>query len=484
MNLGLTNVRPKAARAIVHALAILALFSLSLAFTTSEARAEAKACQQIRTACKDAGFVMGGGVRKGLVLGCFNPIVRGTAQPRATSLPLPSVDPQVVTACRADSAPASAPAPAAAAPAAAPLVASDDGQTVYDATLGVTWLADANLPAKQTFGVATINKSGSMDYATALKWVAAMNSAGYLGHGDWQLPSTPVEDQTCARTGANGESFGFNCSGSTLGSLYYASLGLHQPNTAVPLPANRVGPFTDFQPYLYWSASAPADPKQGFVSFSFNSGFQGANVVLNYLYVLPMIKGKLPGTPAATGSALQVNPDGKTVYDPVAQVTWLADANLAAKQTFGVTGINPDGAMAHDAAVQWIAAINKAAYLGQTTWQMPDTVGPDPTCSLKGITGFNCTASPMGELFYKQLGLHPGDSVVAVPDTKVGPFHNLQPYLYWACEAEIPTSPCQPNGPAENFEWNFSFGNGFQGTNLITNNLYVIVYYPGSPTNQ
>jgi hypothetical protein len=84
----------------------------------------------------------------------------------------------------------------------------------------------------------------------------------------------------------------------------------------------------------------------------------------------------------------------------------------------------------------------------------------------------------MGKLFYKQLGLHQGESVVAAPDAKVGPFHNIQPYLYWACEAETAASPCQSAGPADGFERNFSFGNGFEGTNLLANNLCVIVYYP------
>lgn len=32
----------------------------------------------------------------------------------------------------------------------------------------------------------------------------------------------------------------------------------------------------------------------------------------------------------------------------------------------------------------------------------------------------------MGALFYKQLGLRRGESVVAVPDVQVGPFHNIQ----------------------------------------------------------
>jgi hypothetical protein len=469
-------------RTLIHVLIILMmLLGLNLVFTDNQVLADRAACEQIKTACKNAGFVQGGGARNGLVLDCFNPIVQGTARPKAASIPLPAINPQLVNACRAgnESAPVEAPASAALMPAA-------DAKTVYDPDLNVTWLADANLASTETFGVSNINKSGSMDYATAVRWVDAMNrldhGAGYLGHNNWQLPTTPAEDSSCAHTGRHGESFGFHCSGSALGSLYYGSLSLREPNTAVRIPANMVGPFNDFQPYLYWSGSLAVDPKQGFVSFSFNSGFQGANVPLNYLYVLPMIKGKLPGTPPATGKKLEVNPGGQTVYDPIAQVTWLADANLAAKQTFGVVGINPDGSMEHTGAVQWVAAMNRAdqgrGYLGQTNWQLPETGPADPSCSMKGTTGFDCTGSPMGVLFYKQLGLRRGESVVAAPDVKVGPFHNIQPYLYWACEANTAKSACQTTGPSDGFEWNFSFGNGFQGTNLLANDLYVIVYYP------
>ena len=472
-------------RAIFRVLVVLISFALRLVFTSNQVRADSASCEQIKTACRNAGFIQGGGAHDGLLMACFDPIVHGTVRPRAASIPLPAISPQLVNACREGN--SSIPV---AAPAGAPLVAAADGQTVYDPSLHVTWLADANLAGKQTFGVSSIHKDGSMDYATAIRWVDALNSldhgAGYLGHHNWQLPTTPAQDKSCARTGPHGESFGFHCSGSALGSLYYASLGLRAPNTAVRIPGNKIGPFNDFQPYLYWSGSPAANPRQGFVSFSFNTGFQGANVSPNYLYVLPLIKGKLPGTPPAAGRGLQVNPGGRTVYDPVAQVTWLADANLAAKETFGVADIDPDGSMDHPAAVEWVAAMNKAdqgrGYLGQTDWQLPETGPPDPSCSMKGTTGFDCTGSVMGELFYKQLALGQGESVVAAPDVRVGPFHDIQPYLYWACEAETAASPCQADGPADGFEWNFSFGNGFQGTNLLANDLYVIVYYPGSPT--
>jgi hypothetical protein len=38
----------------------------------------------------------------------------------------------------------------------------------------------------------------------------------------------------------------------------------------------------------------------------------------------------------ATGNGLQVNPGAQTVYDPVTNITWLANANLAATNTFGL----------------------------------------------------------------------------------------------------------------------------------------------------
>jgi len=444
-------------------------------------------CEQIRIACKNAGFVQGGPVGKRLVLDCFNPLVLGEMPPKTVSRPLPQITPQLAAACKERTIARQSPDEnAQLPPQASPLIAREEGRTVYDARLKVTWLADANLAAKQTFGVPNINKSGSMNYASAVRWVAAMNASdggtGYLGHHNWQLPTAPDSDRTCKLTGRHGESFGFNCSGSALGSLYYASLGLREPDSAVPSSQNRVGPFQNFQPYLYWSKSAAADPKQGFVSFSFSTGFQGANVFRNYLYVLPMIKGKLPGTPPASGSHLQANGGETTVYDPITQVTWLADANLPARQTFGLAEINRDGAMDHETAVRWIEAMNQSdgghGYLGHTDWDLPETGPPDPGCSLKGTTGLGCTSSAMGSLFYRQLGLRPGDSVIAPSEARVGPFYNVQPYLYWACAGQTAASACQPNGPDEGFEWNFSLGNGFQGTNLVGNALYVMVYYP------
>ena len=362
--------------------------------------------------------------------------------------------------------------------------------TVYDAVNNISWLADANLAATNRFGIPVcngpgtqlcVNASGSMRYDAATAWVAAMNAANYLGHANWQLPTTPAIDSGCGRKGPNGQSFGFGCTASAFGTLYNA-LGLKAPNTAVPIPNNTVGPFSNVQPYLYWS-QAGAPGAAGKLTFSFATGWQGANTLPNFLYGLPMIPGKLPGTPAATGNGLQVNPGGQTVYDPMTNITWLANANLSATYTFSLPSctdpITPalcvasDGAMTFASASQFIANMNGASYLGQTNWQLPTI---DANCP-----GYNCagTQNSMGNLFYAQLGFSQGMTVVTAPNIAVGPFHSIQPYLYWACAAATIQGACETNGPAPNFEWSFSFGSGFEGTDLLANDLYVTVYFVG-----
>ncbi len=325
-----------------------------------------------------------------------------------------------------------------------------------------------------------------MNWVGAIAWVAAMNAANYLGHSNWQLPTTPLVDKGCGAVGPQKNSFGANCSLNALGSLYYNALGLNFPNTAVPIPNSQVGPFSNLQPYFYWSQSA--DGGLGQSVFSFGAGSQGGNTADNFQYALPMIPGKIPGTPAASGMGLQVNPGGQTVYDPIGGVTWLANANLAATNTFGLPiCANPtsssicvaqDGSMNLASATQFIAnmnAYNGTGYLGQTNWELPPS---NPSCPT-----FNCDdlGNPMGILFYDQFGLSAGMPAVATPDVAVGPFNNLQPYIYWSCQAVTIQDPCDGVGPNMGIaEWAFSFGNGFLGTDRLEAEYYVTAYFVGN----
>ena len=141
-----------------------------------------------------------------------------------------------------------------------------DGETVIDSVNNVVWLADANLASKILpdkmppdnnfrFGlplcpdptivptVACVNKSGSMNYTSAVAWVQGMNDANYLGHSDWQLPTAPLTDHRCSGTGPGpyNEGFAFHCKLGALGYLYYTAFGFHAPDTAVPFHPTRWG---------------------------------------------------------------------------------------------------------------------------------------------------------------------------------------------------------------------------------------------------
>ncbi len=363
--------------------------------------------------------------------------------------------------------------------------------TVYDGVNNISWLMDANLPASNRFGMPVcsgnldrkgcVNASGSMSYDAAVTWVAAMNAANYLGHSNWRLPTNPPFDGNCGRTGPNSNNFGFGCTRSAYATLYNG-LGLKSPSTAVAISGNAVGPFGNIQPYLYWSQTNQPTGG-GNETFSFATGWHGANTLPNFLYALPMVPGKLPGSPAMNGMGLQVNPGGQTVYDPMTNTTWVANANLAATTRFGLPActdpLTPaicfasDAAMTYASATQFITNMNAASYHGQTTWQLPSI---DTACPGYGCSG---TQNPMGNLFFAQLGFSAG-MTVAEPNTATGPFHDIQPHLYWACQSATIQGTCDANGPVPNFEWSYSFGSGFEGTDLLANDLYVTAYFIGS----
>jgi len=147
--------------------------------------------------------------------------------------------------------------------------------------------------------------------------------------------------------------------------------------------------------------------------------------------------------------------------------------------------------MSHATAELWIAGMNAfgaVGWLGSTTWKLPPTFAVDTSCDVTRHLG--CSRSPMGKLYYSQLGLAVGTPVVETP---VGLGGNLQPYLYWSCTGSVadprvcdtdphadPPSIGIPGLPSDEFGWSFSFGNGFQGTENVSNHLYLMVYFPQS----
>jgi hypothetical protein len=134
---------------------------------------------------------------------------------------------------------------------------------------GITWLANANLADTNAFGVSGIDADGSMNWETANQWIAAMNTAEYLGINNWRLPATPVPDSTCT---VPQPAFGTGCTGSELGDMYKTELGGTVTDPLGPNSAPGPGPFTNLQADGYWSGTE-FDTRDAYV---LNFGFSGA----------------------------------------------------------------------------------------------------------------------------------------------------------------------------------------------------------------
>ncbi|MGO9444292.1 MAG: DUF1566 domain-containing protein [Thiobacillaceae bacterium] len=429
----------------------------------------------------------------------------------------------------------------------ATLILSADHNEVLDSSTGLTWLANGNLPASMSFGLSCsqisgpncITQGGSMNFVTALEWMAQLNQNDYEGHNNWQLPTFGRTDAGCTATGTNGNSFAFGCSNNAFGSLYYGSLGLHAPSSALLQAQNTVGPFTNFQPNNYWSGT-PRPGTSGALTFSFATGLVDSIVGKNsyndpnpekvtaiggdFLNVLPMIQ----GTPTAGGGPLQSIYNGHAVFDPKTGAIFTSNANLAATfansqqlmtalnanlpvglqvcQGVGIVGgvnsappcISVDGTMNWTSAQLFIQGLNTMVwnggmgYLGQQDWCLPphqDANTPGQTCA--GVPAPTATPAtsydPMSSLYYDQLNLTQGEPVAPAPlvADASDPLTNLQPEYYWGCDAVNQSNPihsaCDLNspGPPETtgFGWDFSLGNGYLSTDVQTQDFFVTAYF-------
>jgi hypothetical protein len=390
------------------------------------------------------------------------------------------------------------------------------GTIVYDSLQGLCWLADANLAGDPLVrarvklagqnpdgSAPVINPDGTMDYQTALNWVSALNhynaGKGWLGHNNWQLPTTPQEDPSCSSH--NWGNFGVLCTGSALGHLYNVGLARTYPDSVVTRYFTQVWPLLNLRPGLYWTAK-PGDHGQYTFSFDTDVSFENTTKY-NYFHVLPMTRSLLGPVPAGTGVLpYLVGPAaGRAVYDSNTGLSWALDANLPAATAFGTAGtvtlqpdepnnpdingltlaeplIDRDGAVYFssvdpansDPSTNWIAAMNQANFAGSGDWVLPGPV------ELRHL--------------FEDLGLETGDPRLQWWGF-VGPFWRLQPGFYWSCARSAAGSqaPCDPSlaPPLNNstpMEFSFDFDDGFEGTDQATKQFYVMVYYPAPSVAQ
>jgi len=199
-----------------------------------------------------------------------------------------------------------------------------DYQAYYDDVLDITWLANANLAASNTFGLTTgawltqhpsdssgkkgyINTTGgSMNWPGALFWIDAMNAdggTGYLGFNGWRLPTlSPIDGSTLNTTTSNNATTDFGYAPTTtggtdggwrdgsgnpvseMGHMYYvnlANLGYcsSATTTGCTVPTGwglaNTSPFTNLQSAQYWTGLDYETTLTNAWNFDFNVGFQG-----------------------------------------------------------------------------------------------------------------------------------------------------------------------------------------------------------------
>ncbi|MES9898019.1 MAG: DUF1566 domain-containing protein [Sedimenticola sp.] len=146
------------------------------------------------------------------------------------------------------------------------------------------------------------------------------------------------------------------------------------------------------------------------------------------------------GLISTADAALVLRLNGQAVYDTDLDITWLADARAGGH-------------------VNWVTANNWATSLsfgGYGDWRLP-TAPSSGTCS-----GYNCSDSEMGHMFYNELTGSAGTVINSsnaqwYHDPDLALFTNLYNH-YWTSTESEPT-----------YYWNFSFAGGYQGTSRGSN---------------
>lgn len=114
------------------------------------------------------------------------------------------------------------------------------------------------------------------------------------------------------------------------------------------------------------------------------------------------------GLVTATANATLISRlGGLAVYDTDLNITWLADTSYAK-----TSGYDADGMMTWSAANAWASGLTVGGFSG---WRLPTALPYDPSCANQNgglySTGYNCTGSEMGHLFYNEMGASGGTPI-------------------------------------------------------------------------
>lgn len=207
-----------------------------------------------------------------------------------------------------------------------------DYQAYYDDVLDITWIANGNLAASNTFGLAynnnlgdhpndswasnyveEIQTDGSMNWGAALHWIDAMNAdggTGYLGYNDWRIPFVLDTGSQGCNFSYSGTDCGYNVqTGSAATTVYSEMASLRDDtlgnivyrdannNVQTGWGLNNTGPFTDFQASYYWAGGEVAPGLYNAWAFQANTGYQASHDKRVFYYVWAVRSGDVSAVP-------------------------------------------------------------------------------------------------------------------------------------------------------------------------------------------
>lgn len=175
-------------------------------------------------------------------------------------------------------------------------------EAYYDTDLNITWLADTSI-----YGYGSM----SMYWADANTWAANLSIVDNINHvtyDNWRLPATLQPDASCSAQSSGGASFGFGCTGSEMGHLFYSELGGAAGQSILTSTDPDLAKFGNLREGLYWSGSENEDTPvyADAWTFSFYDGHQAANGQIYAFYALAVSPGDVAAVPEAQTYALML----------------------------------------------------------------------------------------------------------------------------------------------------------------------------------
>ena len=143
------------------------------------------------------------------------------------------------------------------------------GLAYYDPDADLTWLADANAAG------------ATMNWADANAWAAGLDVAGVTG---WRLPDTLQQDASCSGQSGGVVSYGYNCTGSEMGNLFYNVLGGVAGQSITTTHNTNYDLFSNVQSSYYWSATEYAPTTGGAWLFHMGLGLQNGTNDKNFSF--------------------------------------------------------------------------------------------------------------------------------------------------------------------------------------------------------